>query len=234
MRMTYLALAGALLASTGAHAANTITALPQSDDLTVGTYGVTTDAFDVAQGSTIVDNSAVIFDPDHAIGGVTPGQGEPANVVFNGAGPGFITFKTATPVTIDGFNLYVGEDDPGSSTSGREFATIGLSGSTDGVTFSSLGSFDFTSTSYNAYGSNVLELTSTFAATTDQFFRIDEVSKAQGAAQGGRVLELDALSGSAASAVPEPATWATMIAGVGLVGGMMRRSRKVRTNIAYA
>ncbi len=35
------------------------------------------------------------------------------------------------------------------------------------------------------------------------------------------------------NAVPEPATWAMMIGGFGLVGGAMRR-RKVRTTISYA
>ncbi|MFM6854352.1 MAG: FxDxF family PEP-CTERM protein [Sphingopyxis sp.] len=34
-------------------------------------------------------------------------------------------------------------------------------------------------------------------------------------------------------AVPEPATWAFMILGFGLVGGAMRRRKSVRTNVAF-
>ncbi len=41
------------------------------------------------------------------------------------------------------------------------------------------------------------------------------------------------LDGISVSAVPEPATWAMMIAGFGLVGGTMRRSRR-KTTVAYA
>jgi hypothetical protein len=39
---------------------------------------------------------------------------------------------------------------------------------------------------------------------------------------------------TAAGAVPEPASWALMIAGFGLVGGAMRRRAAVRTTIRYA
>lgn len=38
----------------------------------------------------------------------------------------------------------------------------------------------------------------------------------------------------ATAPVPEPATWAMMIAGFGLVGGAMRRTTNVRTRVAYA
>lgn len=42
-----------------------------------------------------------------------------------------------------------------------------------------------------------------------------------------------AISGLATAAVPEPATWAMMIAGFGLVGAAMRR-RSIRTTVSYA
>lgn len=37
-----------------------------------------------------------------------------------------------------------------------------------------------------------------------------------------------------ASAVPEPATWGMMVLGMGLVGGVMRRRRNVRTAVQFA
>ena len=36
------------------------------------------------------------------------------------------------------------------------------------------------------------------------------------------------------AAVPEPATWAMMIGGMGVVGGAMRRRRSLKTNISFA
>lgn len=39
---------------------------------------------------------------------------------------------------------------------------------------------------------------------------------------------------TAAPAVPEPATWAMMIGGFGLVGGAMRRRRNMTTKVSYA
>ncbi len=39
---------------------------------------------------------------------------------------------------------------------------------------------------------------------------------------------------SVVAAVPEPASWALMIAGFGLVGGAVRRRRKVVTRVSYA
>lgn len=35
-------------------------------------------------------------------------------------------------------------------------------------------------------------------------------------------------------AVPEPATWAMMIVGFGMVGGVLRRRRNVTTAVTYA
>ncbi len=51
----------------------------------------------------------------------------------------------------------------------------------------------------------------------------------------GNLLDLSHLSffGSVAGAVPEPATWAMMIGGCGMVGGAMRR-RRVSTKVSFA
>lgn len=43
----------------------------------------------------------------------------------------------------------------------------------------------------------------------------------------------DALFGLAIAPVPEPATWATMILGVGMAGGALRRRRAVKTAVSF-
>ena len=48
----------------------------------------------------------------------------------------------------------------------------------------------------------------------------------------GNSFEVDNLA--VGGAVPEPATWAMMIVGFGLVGGAMRRSRKATARVTYA
>ena len=54
----------------------------------------------------------------------------------------------------------------------------------------------------------------------------------------GRFTVYDAFSDAELSlevtAVPEPATWGTMIAGFGLIGGAMRRRHRVRTAFSFA
>ena len=42
------------------------------------------------------------------------------------------------------------------------------------------------------------------------------------------------LFGIAVAAVPEPATWAMMIGGIGAMGGMLRRRRRVTTTVRFA
>ena len=42
------------------------------------------------------------------------------------------------------------------------------------------------------------------------------------------------VAAGAIAAVPEPATWAMMIGGVGMVGGMMRRRRATNVRVTYA
>ncbi|ODU20530.1 MAG: hypothetical protein ABS87_10865 [Sphingomonas sp. SCN 67-18] len=72
-------------------------------------------------------------------------------------------------------------------------------------------------------GSGVYSSTFTLTQATDvRFFIFDDNI---GDNRGGISLSV--------SAVPEPATWAMMIGGFGLVGGVMRR-RAVRTTVTYA
>lgn len=55
-----------------------------------------------------------------------------------------------------------------------------------------------------------------------------------GATYGPNRLGAVALGGAAAPAVPEPASWALMIAGFGLAGGALRRQRQAKVRVAYA
>lgn len=118
----------------------------------------------------------------------------------------------------------------------EEFAGIGLLnvlGSTDGVTFSTIGAgFKPTNNVYlgNPYFADVFALT----PTSLRYVRLD----ASGCPQpdGGPYTACsigEVAFRTAAPAVPEPATWAMMIAGMGLVGATMRRRAAwVRTLIA--
>lgn len=51
---------------------------------------------------------------------------------------------------------------------------------------------------------------------------------------GNRSTVTGTISFDSVSAVPEPATWAMMLVGFGLIGGTMRRQGKVRTKVSFA
>ena len=74
-----------------------------------------------------------------------------------------------------------------------------------------------------------------FAPTSAQYFRFDGTpfSTAASSFNGGRIIELDAIAGTIAAAVPEPASWAMMIVGFGMIGAGMRY-RQRRTVLRYA
>lgn len=51
---------------------------------------------------------------------------------------------------------------------------------------------------------------------------------------GGREGSADTFTVNVLAAVPEPATWAMMIGGFGLIGGALRRRRNLGTTVTYA
>ena len=51
---------------------------------------------------------------------------------------------------------------------------------------------------------------------------------------GGVIFDNFSFTTSVAGAVPEPTTWAMMIMGMGAVGGVMRRRKKVTTRVRFA
>jgi opacity protein-like surface antigen len=71
-----------------------------------------------------------------------------------------------------------------------------------------------------------------FDANVDGLYRV--TLDVNGFSGGPQSLSVDAKYGAGVAAVPEPATWAMMIAGFGFVGGAMRRRTRTRTSITYA
>ena len=197
-----------------------------------GTVGSTTDAFDISQGTVITGTSGYNGDtrPENALGGTSPGRTEFETLIFadNSQTLQTLSFKTAAPVTISGYNLYLGQDAAANGNI-RGFDTVAVFGSLDGIAYTNLGGIDLTNPYQNGYGSTSILVTSTFNAATYQYFRFEGAPYDQGSFSevysGGRIFELDAISGTIA-AVPEPASWATMIVGFGAIGAGMRHRRR--------
>lgn len=108
--------------------------------------------------------------------------------------------------------------------------SLALFGSLDGVTFSSLGAFNPIDNPVGVdYGAEVFS----FAATQARYIRFDMTGCPQqpstfSACAIGEVAFESAVIG----AVPEPATWAMMISGFGMIGGAMRRRRVLGLSLA--
>ncbi len=218
------ALCTAALISANAHAGVTITPLTAAQL----TANATTpgDLFDVSTGTVVTSDSPeynATYSAANAIGG-TNSFIEPTNLIFTDSPMTieFVAFKTPTPVTIAGYNLYLGQSPFGSAAT-RGFGHVELFGSIDGVTYASLGSTALADNYSTAYGSYFLEIASTFAATTYQYFRFEGTVQETGKPfQGGRLVELDGIPGSVTS-TPEPAAFALF--GMGAVGIAAARRR---------
>lgn len=223
-----------LVTPTAANAAVTVTAYVQPAGTNAGT---TTDAFDISRGTVVTGTSGYNSSslPENALGG-TSDTPDRATLVFADTSQALqtLSFKTAAPVTISGFNMYLAQDGD-SNGNIRGFDTVALFGSLNGTDYTNLGKVDLTNPYQTGYGSTLVLVTSTFAAATYQFFRFEGTPYDQGDFSrrfpGGRLAEIDAISGVVAP-VPEPATWAMMIVGFGLIGAAMRR--RTRTVVRFA
>lgn len=105
--------------------------------------------------------------------------------------------------------------------------TLGLSYSLDGVSYSALGTFMPTN---NPVGSNYGADVFSFGAVNARYVRFSM----SGCPQSGGTFTACSIGEIAfrsanMGAVPEPATWAMMILGFGLVGGAMRGARRRET-----
>jgi hypothetical protein len=132
--------------------------------------------------------------------------------VAGGFTTGF-SFYYAAPVTGGSINVWSGLDDTGTL-----LTTLSLPLTTDGATIA--GCFG---TDYCPF----VPIGVTFAGTamsvdfagTDNFIGFDNITLGASVPTG---------------AVPEPASWAMMLTGLGLVGNAMRKRRVVRTTLAYS
>lgn len=108
---------------------------------------------------------------------------------------------------------------------------LDLFGSTDGVTFSSLGSYNPTDHGLAAYGADVFN----FSTTSARYVRFDMSGCPQpnvGSFSACAIGEV-AFSGTELnSGIPEPSAWALMITGFGFIGGALRRRRALGLSLA--
>nr|WP_185964992.1 PEPxxWA-CTERM sorting domain-containing protein [Glacieibacterium frigidum] len=123
---------------------------------------------------------------------------------FSVSSAGSYTFTAVTPGSYDGFlTLYSGSFDPGNALANAIVANDDING----------GNFNT-----SGFTANLLAGTSYFAVQTG-FDNLDFGSYVLTIAGPGTI--------SVGGAVPEPAAWALMIGGFGLVGNAMRRRRPV-------
>lgn len=213
MRVVLFALASALLA-TPAVAATYV------DQGTVITAGNGSGSYGPGTGGAGVFNLFSITgrdDTGYALGGTTgtPGQvvvSFSGGMVFDGAGIDFITY--------DNFGLSEG---------------LQVEGSLDGVAYTLIGNVGAQFATLCSPGSpcaSGFDLAGTGLASA-KYFRLTAVQDACVSAFP-ECYDLDTLEAVnfAGGAVPEPASWAMLIAGFGIAGGQMRRRRTVRASYA--
>lgn len=122
------------------------------------------------------------------------------------AGQPFQSIASATAFTLDSGYFTSAWND------GATLTVVGLSGAT--TLFSSTAVLDTTGPTF---------LTFNWSGIDTVRFSIAGGVQNRGLGGGGDYFAVDDLSISVAAAVPEPASWALMIAGFGLVGAAMRR-----------
>jgi len=163
---------------------------------TNGDEGVTTDAFDVHQGTLILNDSGVTFPADDALGGVSADP-ERTHCVFSDnpppAGFDFIDFKTPRPVTVVGYKLLLEEDSPLGDRS-TKYAGLFAYDPTF-TTLTQLSAVAISTPFAKFYGTDGIRVTDTFAPVTAQRWRLEVIrSPGPHLTYGSRVVELDAIS----------------------------------------
>lgn len=109
-------------------------------------------------------------------------------------------------------------------TNGNVPFDIGTGPQSVSLTF---GNFDFTA---KARSNDLISQLTPFSSYANKLFTLGQLNQATNTF----VYVSASIENEALSAVPEPASWALMSLGVGAVGYMMRRRRKVTTSLSYA
>lgn len=212
-----LALSGAVLAiAAPANAAVTLTAaVAPANYSTSGTFTYNfdtrpanlTDGTIVNPGVTVSGQHAVPYGSDGGYLSVGPTDGSPATLTLSGP----ITSISFLWGSVDTYNTLtlLGTSNP--ANSGNPYAFTGIDALNPANGYQGNG------------GSVVVTLTLTGA----------DVNSITGLefASSQNAFEVDSLN---VSGVPEPATWAMMIGGFGLVGMAMRRRSRARVSVAFA
>ena len=187
-----------------------------------GQQGVTTDLFDVAQGGSVLGNSAMLACcggslPENAIGG--SGGVEATNTLFSdGPAAGtveFINFRTASPIQLTNYTATLADDsdDPGNPGNPNRGSTAFRLYTSPDANFASLTLVSEAALppSYSTnYGTNAILINDTLTNVTGQFFRMELVRANAG---GPRIRELDGFG----TVVPEPTALALLLAPLGLL-----------------
>jgi hypothetical protein len=228
-----LASAAAITLAAPAHAASTIIAGP-------GSYGVgaTTVAEEPDLAGLVLEDRIQDFTIDGAAGGLVSGFIQERVVRSNDTG--FLHFHyRAVLEEISGFDL-------GSYVEWLEFDPVAtgdplaVGRKTDGLGSPTGSSYDLAATGQSRFDFNLIDLDDGNAGFSTQFHviktnAIDYALTGQLRLSGFEFIGFDAegiasdwLPTFAAVVVPEPRTWAIMVAGFGLAGLAMRRRRATR------
>ncbi|MBO9576260.1 MAG: PEP-CTERM sorting domain-containing protein [Sphingobium sp.] len=159
--------------------------------------------------------------------------------VVSGAGSGALLFTIDGYATLDGVNFY--EDDFTLTINGSDVLKLSYDlggGGGNSIFTNTLGAtVSDRYLSGNHWAINVEIAALPLLAGSNSFsFAYDSLVPGHAGPQGlgdeGWGLSNIRLTGPAAGAVPEPASWALMIGGLGLVGGAMRRRSKTAVRFA--
>ncbi|HEY9175459.1 MAG TPA: hypothetical protein VI136_24505 [Verrucomicrobiae bacterium] len=195
----------------------------------------TSDLWDISQGTVVVNRSGGHWlaegggmDPRNMFGGQYGSyvEGVFGNWVFaDGMSPGFLHFvewRTATPVTLNFFNLYAAGDGEPNPIGKREFASFTLKAKSEGSSTYDLTLFSFTPTHWYTFvnSADYLLVSAEIAPITAQDFRAEFENLAGVLEAGPRVMELDAFL------IPEPS--ASGLIAVGLFAWAVRHGFFVR------
>jgi hypothetical protein len=170
-------------------------------------------------------------------------------VTFTGSGPGSYSASTADNVATfnfayDGYGNGAGDVEWTFQTVADRTGNYSFNFNVDG--YSAYFIAGANASAFSAGNSQALYNTSTFGGYNQSgTFSLDLIEgQSYGIQVGGRNFDSDSrvqgtftLTGDAiatAGAVPEPASWAMMILGMGAVGGALRRRSKVSTKVTFA